>query len=357
MLATLGALPPADEDAQFGYEMKWDGVRAVVYVDSGQVRVLSRNDREITASFPELHGLGDRLRAHRVILDGEIVAFAPSTGQISFAALQSRLHVRKAAHVQRLAEQVPVAYYAFDLLYRDGRVTFRLPYRERRRLLESLELRGTHWDTPPYAAGGGPEALAESRRRRLEGVLAKRLASIYQPGRRSKHWIKVKHELVQEAVIGGWRPGKGQRAETIGSLLLGIPGPRGLDYVGKVGTGFTREMLDDLLATLRALQRKTSPFADNPPARDAKGAHWVTPELVGEVAFPNGPARAGWDIPPGAACAPTNHPPRSSASPDATGPAQTEGPSRGLREPSLPFVPFPGRRRIGHGGVQGFGSG
>jgi bifunctional non-homologous end joining protein LigD len=164
-------------------------------------------------------------------------------------------------------------------------VTFRLPYRERRRLLESLELRGPHWDTPPYAAGGGPEALAESRRRRLEGVLAKRLASIYQPGRRSKHWIKVKHELVQEAVIGGWRPGKGQRAETIGSLLLGIPGPRGLDYVGKVGTGFTREMLDDLLATLRALQRKTSPFADNLPAREAKGAHWVTPELVGEVAF------------------------------------------------------------------------
>jgi bifunctional non-homologous end joining protein LigD len=86
-------------------------------------------------------------------------------------------------------------------------------------------------------------------------------------------------------VIGGWRPGKGQRAETIGSLLLGIPGPRGLDYVGKVGTGFTREMLDDLLATLRALQRKTSPFADNLPAREAKGAHWVTPELVGEVAF------------------------------------------------------------------------
>ncbi len=285
MLATLGELPPASEDARFGYEMKWDGVRAVVYVDAGRVRVVSRNDREITAGFPELHGLGDALRAHRVILDGEIVAFAPSGGQISFAALQPRLHVQNAAQIRRLAEEIPVAYYAFDLLYRDGRSTLGLPYRERRRLLDSLELRGPHWDTPPYVVGGGPEALAESRRRGLEGILAKRLASIYQPGRRSKNWIKVKHQLVQEVVIGGWQPGRGRRAGTIGSLLLGIPGPRGLEYVGKVGTGFTREVLDDLLARLRALERETSPFADDLPARDAKDAHWVAPELVGEVAF------------------------------------------------------------------------
>jgi bifunctional non-homologous end joining protein LigD len=285
MLATLGELPPASEDAGFGYEMKWDGARAVVYADSDQVRIVSRNDREITASFPELHGLGDALRAHRVVLDGEIVAFASATGQVSFAALQSRLHVQNATRIQRLTQQVPVAYYAFDVLYRDGHMTLGLPYRERRRLLESLELPGPHWDTPPYVAGGGPEALAESRRRGLEGVLAKRLTSIYEPGRRSKNWIKVKHQLMQEVVIGGWQPGKGRRTETIGALLLGIPGPRGLDYVGKVGTGFNREILDDLLARLRALERETSPFADDPPTRDAKDAHWVNPDLVGEVAF------------------------------------------------------------------------
>jgi bifunctional non-homologous end joining protein LigD len=285
MLATLGELPPPSEDDQFGYEMKWDGVRAVLYADSGRVRVLSRNDREITPSFPELHAVGEALRAHRVVLDGEIVAFAPSSGQISFAALQSRLHVQNAARVQLLSEQVPIAYYAFDLLYRDGHLTLGLAYRQRRELLESLDLHGPHWDTPPYVAGGGPQALAESGRRGLEGVLAKRLTSVYEAGRRSKHWIKVKHQLMQEVVIGGWLPGKGGRVETIGALLLGIPGPRGLHYVGKVGTGFTRQILDDLLPRLRALERATSPFADNPPPRDAKDAHWVTPELVGEVAF------------------------------------------------------------------------
>jgi bifunctional non-homologous end joining protein LigD len=284
MLATLGELPPPDEDARFGYEMKWDGLRAVTYVDRGRLRVLTRNDREVTGSYPELRALGEALGGTRVVLDGEIVAH-DRAGRISFAALQSRIHLRDPAQVRRLAEQVPVTYRLFDLLYLDGRNTTGLPYTQRRELLEALELRGPRWDTPPYSRGSGKDALAAAKEQALEGVLAKRLDSVYEPGRRSKNWIKVKIANTQEVVIGGWKPGKGRRAGTIGSLLLGIPGPAGLQYVGHVGTGFTRAILEDLDRRLRALERKTSPFVGEIPPRDAKDAHWVTPKLVGEVWF------------------------------------------------------------------------
>ncbi|MHA6797585.1 non-homologous end-joining DNA ligase (plasmid) [Pseudonocardia bannensis] len=283
MAATLGELPAPDRDAEFGYEMKWDGLRAVVHVDRGQVRVVSRNERDITEAYPELAALGEALGSTRVVLDGEIVARDRSTGRISFAALQPRIHLRDPSRIQRLSEQVPVTYLAFDLLHLDGHNTMGLPYRERRKLLESVGLSGPHWDTPPNSAGGGANVLAASKQQGLEGIVAKRLDSVYEPGRRSKAWIKVKHAAMQEVVVGGWKPGKGRRAGTIGSLLLGIPGPLGLEYVGQVGTGFTQQILDDLGANLGTLERTTSPFAGALPPADTKDAHWVTPTLVGEV--------------------------------------------------------------------------
>jgi bifunctional non-homologous end joining protein LigD len=285
MLATLGELPPPRQDGDFGYEMKWDGMRAVTYIDGGRLRIMTRNDLDVTAGYPELQELGRTLGSTRVILDGEVVAVDRSTGLISFSALQPRMHVQNQAQVRRLAEQIPVSYLIFDLLYLDGRNTTALPYQERRKLLESLDLRGPRWDTPPYFSGGGAQALDLSKQQGLEGVVAKRLDSPYEPGRRSRAWIKMKNTNMQEVVIGGWKPGKGGRADTIGSLLLGIPGPDGLAYVGQVGTGFTREVLEDLHRRLRALERKTSPFAGTLPARDAKDAHWATPKLVGEVRF------------------------------------------------------------------------
>jgi bifunctional non-homologous end joining protein LigD len=262
-----------------------DGLRAVSYVDGGRVRLMTRNDLEVTATYPELGALGEALGSTSVVLDGEIVAFDRSTGRVSFAALQPRMHVQNPAQARRLSEQVPVTYHLFDVLYLDGRITIGLSYQQRRELLESLELRGPRWDTPPYCRGGGAKALAASIEQGLEGVVAKRLDSVYEPGRRSRAWIKVKHANVQEVVIGGWRPGKGWRAATIGSLLLGIPEAGGLRYVGRVGTGFTREMLDDLYRRLRGLERRTSPFTGPLPAADAKDARWVTPKLVGEVRF------------------------------------------------------------------------
>ncbi|HEV7899449.1 MAG TPA: non-homologous end-joining DNA ligase [Planosporangium sp.] len=284
MLATLGELPAPGEDADFGYEMKWDGLRAIVYVANGQVRVMTRNDKDVTVAYPELCDLGGALGDVPAVLDGEIVARDPA-GRISFMALQPRIHQRDPARIRRLREQTPVTYQVFDLLYLDGHNTIGLRYEQRRELLESLRLHGPHWDTPPYARGGGARALAESKERRLEGIVAKRLDSIYEPGRRSSAWVKVKHTRTQEVIIGGWTPGQGRRAGTIGALLLGIPGPEGLEYVGQVGTGFNREALDDLYRRLRPLERKTPPFARPLPARDAKDAHWVTPKLVGEVEF------------------------------------------------------------------------
>jgi bifunctional non-homologous end joining protein LigD len=180
---------------------------------------------------------------------------------------------------------VPVVYLVFDVLYLDGHTTTGLPYTGRRELLEGLALEGPAWAVPPASHGGGKQMVEVSRERGLEGVLAKRLDSPYLPGRRSPHWRKVKNVRTQEVVVAGWRPGSGRRAGGIGSLLLGLPGEEGLEYVGHVGTGFTDAALADVERRLRPLERKTSPFAVGPPRADAKDAHWVTPKLVGEVTF------------------------------------------------------------------------
>lgn len=282
MLATAGTLP-ADDDA-FGYELKWDGVRAVVYAEGDSVRTLTRNDREVTATYPELRALPKALGGRPAVLDGEIVAF-DDAGRPSFGTLQARMHVTKPADVERLRCAVPVQYLLFDVLHLDGRSALRMPYADRRGLLEGLGLAGSSWQVPPYFRGGGADLLAASRERGLEGVVAKRLDSAYLPGRRSEAWVKVKNVRTQEVVIGGWKPGEGSRARTIGSLLLGVNAQPGLVYAGHVGTGFTEATLVDLRGRLTALERSGSPFADVVPRPFAKGARWVEPELVAEVAF------------------------------------------------------------------------
>jgi bifunctional non-homologous end joining protein LigD len=281
-LAVAGQLPSAADDAQYAYEMKWDGVRAVVYADRGSVRVMTRNDREVVRNYPELRGLGPALGSHPAVLDGEIVAFDPA-GRPSFGVLQQRRHVGNPS--KDLLRAVPVTFLAFDVLHLDGRSTLDLAYDERRALLESLELAGAHWQVPPAFHGDGPEALRTSKETGLEGVVAKRRDAAYAPGERARSWIKVKNLRAQEVVIGGWKPGEGWRSGGIGSLLLGIPGPDGLTYVGHVGTGFTVQALEALAAKLRRLERASPPFAGEVPRPHAKDAHWVTPKLVGEVVY------------------------------------------------------------------------
>lgn len=281
MTAVLRAELPED-DAAWAYEFKWDGVRAVAYLAGGRVRLLSRSDRDITATYPELTD-PPRPAGLEAIVDGELVAFA---GRVpSFAALQRRMHVLRPR--PELVAAVPVTYMVFDVLRIGGRPTLRLPYERRRALLERLDLGGGRLAIPPYYAGGGPDVLAASARGGLEGVLAKRLDAPYLPGRRSPVWLKIKNLRTQEVVIGGWTPGKGRRERMVGSLLLGLPGARGLEYCGQVGTGFTEEMLADLLDRLRSLEQPASPFAATAPAPHeyARTARWVRPVLVGEVRF------------------------------------------------------------------------
>jgi bifunctional non-homologous end joining protein LigD len=279
MLARLSTMP-ADEGS-YGFEIKWDGVRALAYVAGGKVTVESRTGRDISAQFPEAAGLAAALGRRQAVFDGELVAF-DEAGRPSFQTLQGRIHLASAALVRERMRTIPVTLMLFDVLHLSGRSTRGLAYEERRGLLEELELDGPRWQTPGYHLGEGSDLLAASRKQGLEGVIAKRLGSFYEPGRRGGTWLKVKNVRSQEVVIGGWLPGKGRRGGMIGALLVGYYDDGELRYAGKVGTGFGEEDLRRLAAALEPLAREDSPFTGRQPER---GSNFVEPKLVAEVDF------------------------------------------------------------------------
>jgi bifunctional non-homologous end joining protein LigD len=278
MLASLRHELPADEE-RYGWELKWDGLRAIAYVSGGKVRLVSRNDKDMAASYPELDVLADRVRTP-VILDGEIVALRH--GRPDFGLLQSRMHVLQPD--DKLLRAAPVSINVFDVLHQGDESLLELPYTERRGRLAELGLDANPVRTPPWHRGGAAEVLAESIAKGLEGVVGKPLDSAYHPDQR-RDWIKVKNVKQQEVIIGGWKEGAGRRAGMIGSLLLGINDGLALRYVGHVGTGFTQDMLAELGRELAPLARDSSPFGTAVPAQHVRDAHWVEPQLVGEVAF------------------------------------------------------------------------
>jgi bifunctional non-homologous end joining protein LigD len=281
MLARAGALP-GDEHA-WAYEIKWDGVRAIAYSTPGELRLESRNLKEISTQYPEVRGLNRALGSHEAILDGEIVAF-DARGLPSFATLQRRMHVGSSAQVKRLAKDAPVTYMIFDLLWLDGHSLMALPYAERRERLAALGLSGAAWQTPDHLTGKAEEVLAATAAQRLEGVVSKRLDAPYVPGARNGSWLKIKNFGRQELVVGGWLPGEGRRSERIGALLVGLyDGEEKFRYAGRVGTGFSDAELDRLAKLLAPLQRAESPFeaGERPP----RGANFVEPKLVVEVEF------------------------------------------------------------------------
>ena len=271
------------DDADWSYEMKWDGMRAILVVEGGRITLTSRQGNDATSRFPELRALGETLGQIEAVLDGEIVAL-DEHGVPSFEQLQPRMHVGSATTARKLASERPVVCMLFDVLWLEGHSTIDLPYRERRGLLEQLQLNGPTWQTPPASFGNGDAVLATAEELGLEGVVAKRLDSTYQPGKRSDAWRKIKPTAGQELVVGGWLAGNGRLEGRLGSLLVGYHDEPGgaLRFAGRVGSGLDEVRRAQLEERLRPLARDTSPF-DKTPKLPAP--HWVEPDVVVEVAF------------------------------------------------------------------------
>ncbi|MBU8819911.1 ATP-dependent DNA ligase [Mycolicibacterium goodii] len=270
MLATEGSVSRY-KAGQWAFEGKWDGYRVIIDANHGKLQIRSRNGRDVTREYPQFKALAADLAEHHVVLDGEAVAL-DENGIPSFGEMQNR------------ARSTRVEFWAFDILWLDGRSLLRAKYSDRRKLLEALA-DGGGLIVPGLLPGDGADAMEHVRKKRFEGVVAKKWDSTYQPGRRSSSWIKDKIWDTQEVVIGGWRQGEGGRSSGIGALVLGIPGPDGLQFVGRVGTGFTEKELGRLKDLLKPLHTDTSPFNAPLPKVDARGVTFVRPELVGEVRY------------------------------------------------------------------------
>jgi bifunctional non-homologous end joining protein LigD len=281
MMAKLATAIPRP-DAAWGFEFKWDGIRALAYVEGGRVRLISRSGEDVTPRYPEIHPMGRALGSREVILDGEVVAL-DDKGRPSFEEIQQRMGLTSESEVRRKMKLVPVTYMVFDLVWQDGHSLVDQAYKERRQRLAQLKLSGASWQTPPWEEGGGQAVLDASAKAGLEGVMAKKLDSRYEPGRRSGAWFKVKNHNRQELVIGGWLEGEGKRRGYPGALLVGYyDKDKKFVYAGKVGTGFSDAMLEKLAALMKPLGVDKSPFVVGAPARTA---HFVKPKLVAEFEF------------------------------------------------------------------------
>lgn len=277
MLATAGALP---EGPGWAYELKWDGVRVLADRTPDGLRLTSRSERDVTDTYPELAGFGEQVAD--ALFDGEVVAM--DSGRPSFAALAPRMHVRNAAQARRIAAEAPVTFLVFDILRLYGVDLTDRPYGERRRTLERLDLGQGTWMIPP-SFDDGPATVRACREQSLEGVVAKRLNSVYRPGRRSPDWVKVKLMRKQEFLVCGFEQGSGGRAEQIGALVLGYHAGDGVHYAGQVGSGLGDAALRELDRLLKPLRRADPPFAEELPQADRRGVIWCEPRVVVEVQF------------------------------------------------------------------------
>jgi bifunctional non-homologous end joining protein LigD len=266
MKAGLGSLP-ADDD-RWAFEIKHDGYRTLAFVDGSSVRLQSTKGLDVTATYPELGDLPSGVHADVAILDAEFVVL-DDDGRPRFELVQR--HER------------PGALYIFDVLRIEGHDTIGLPYEDRRRLLEQLVEPGDHWLVPTHRVGDGKALMEATGAQGLEGVMAKRLGSVYTPGKRSPNWRKIKHRRRVEVAIGGFTTGEGNRAGTFGSLLVGRRAGDSLVFAGGVGTGFDQATLEALHRRLRELETADCPFEPPPPPAYRRGAHWVAPALSATI--------------------------------------------------------------------------
>lgn len=273
MLATRGSHVPTG--GEWVHEVKWDGMRILADATGDRIRLSSRNENDVTVSFPELRALAGR----DLLLDGEVVVF--EDGRPDFGALGERMHVRDARRAARLSEHRPVVYLVFDVLRVDGRDLAAEPLSVRRKALESLDLTDASWQVPPVYDDGAMLWEA-TRQQRLEGVVSKRLSSPYRPGLRSPHWLKFPHRRRTSWVVCGWRFENGSE-HRLGALLLGEPTEQGVVFRGRVGSGVTGVSAARLKRLLEPLTVAASPFVDALARDDTDGTQWVRPELVVDV--------------------------------------------------------------------------
>ncbi len=281
MKAVAGAIPTAQG---WGYEIKWDGMRAIFVngPDGGAAHSSQLND--VTPRFPEFGALHATLGPLDVVFDGELVALGPD-GLPSFGLLQQRMHIQRPQDVVARQQEVPVVFMVFDVLRVEGTETFPLSLQNRRQLLESLLEAGPSWQVSELHSEGGAELFEVVRLRGMEGIVAKRMASPYRPGRRSPDWVKVKPRLRQEFVVGGWVSGEGNRSGQIGGLLLGYYDGSALRAAGRVGSGLSDQESQRLLGRFARLTRDSSPFVDKLGPAPGRTMHFVEPRVVVEVAF------------------------------------------------------------------------
>lgn len=287
MLATIGT---AEDVRGEGWvlEMKWDGIRALAGVDGDAVVLRSRSGEDLARAFPDVVESLAALDLPDVVLDGEIVAL-DDRGAPSFSRLQGRLGLTGERRVAAARREVPVELRVFDLLRHEGVDLRKRTYERRRKALADLDLGDGPVSAPPAHEGPLDEVLEASLAQGLEGVVAKKRSSTYRSGRRSRAWLKVKHDRTADVLVVGWRPGRGGRAGDVGSLLVAVRDTDGdgdtdgddMRYAGRVGSGITADQRADLRRRLRRLERKTAPV--DVPAAAAQDAVWVTPRLAGEV--------------------------------------------------------------------------
>jgi bifunctional non-homologous end joining protein LigD len=278
MLASIIEKPFDDPDWLF--EIKWDGYRAIAFIENGKVRLVSRNQNDLTPRYPELRELPEQLRAKNAILDGEVVVL-DDQGRSSFSLMQQRTGIRSHGRQAAPKSDLPVIYYAFDLLYLDGYDLRRVALDDRKRVLGEVLTSGELARYSDHYVGQGVALFEAAKQKGLEGIIAKRRNSCYEE-RRSGEWLKIKITQTVDCVIGGYTEPEGTR-KYFGSLVLGLYNDKKqLVHVGNAGTGFNHATLKQIWETLRAIETDRNPFTG--PV-EAKRVHWVKPVLVAEVKF------------------------------------------------------------------------
>jgi bifunctional non-homologous end joining protein LigD len=283
MYCSIGSEVPGEG---WTFEPKYDGIRVLAFVTSGEVKLITRNGKDKAKQFPEIVASLKKLAAQTrrsLVLDGEIVALIDGEPG-RFQELQSRMHVKESHMIQRHTSSRPAAFILFDILVDGDEVLIREPWSARRaRLVKRLGNRVTNQlRITESSEGDGKKMLDKARRQGWEGIIAKRVASPYEPGNRSRNWLKLKIEFREEFVVGGYTEPRNSR-EHIGAILLGYFDHGRFIYVGHTGGGFSRKGLEEMYRLLKPLERKTSPFEEAPKTNEK--AHWVTPEVVVEVKF------------------------------------------------------------------------